>query len=170
MKVLVVLADKGTINPQQGTLNLLNAGWTQTHLRPAPQMMPGAFITAPHAVAAFFEVEYAHCNHPIELVLALLTEDGRPVQLPAPAGPQEIVFRQMLTIQTPGGAPYGTPGVGNALVEIAPGLPLPAGGYRWNVTLDNEHHEDWYAAFRVVQPPQMPGVVFGTPQPPPDTP
>ena len=36
MKVTVLLADKGTNNPQGGTLNLLNVGWTRTVLRPSP--------------------------------------------------------------------------------------------------------------------------------------
>ena len=32
MKVHVLLADKGTNNPQAGTLNLLNAGWGVTQV------------------------------------------------------------------------------------------------------------------------------------------
>jgi hypothetical protein len=172
MKVEVLLADKGTLNQPQGTLNLLNVGWKQTVLQPSP-LGPGMFMTAPHAVAVFFEVEPRHCNHPIELVLSLLTEDGNPVQLPGPAGPQELRISQRPTIPSPGGMPTGSPGSGNALVEIFPGLPLAPGGYRWQVMLDGEHDENWFASFRVNPPPLPPTVVFGTPPPssaPPEDP
>ena len=55
----------------------------------------------------------------------------------------------------------GTLAPSNALVEILPGLPIPAGGYRWEVTLDGQADEDWIASFRVVEPPQA-GFTFGT--------
>ncbi len=168
MRVQILLADKGTRNPGQGTLNLLNVGWSQTPLRPAPPMVPGGLITGPHAVAIFFEIEHQYCNHPIELVLSLLTEDGPTVQLPGPAGPQEMRIRQMVTVMSPGGVPIGTPGNGNAIVEIFPGLPLRPGGYRWNVTLAGKEGEDWFAPFRVVPPPQgFPPVLEVPPSPAP---
>lgn len=167
MRVSVLLADKGTINPHAGTLNLLNVGWSQAPLRPAPAplQVPGGFLTLPTAIAVFFEVEYQHCNHPIALVLTLLNEDGRPVELPGPQGPQQVQLTQMVTVVSPAGAPYGTPGSGNALVDISPGLPLAVGGYRWNVTLDGEHEDPWFAAFRVMAAPQAPVVTFGADPP-----
>jgi hypothetical protein len=165
MKLSVLLADKGTQNPQAGTLNLLNAGWVQTQLRPAPPMMPGlpgGLITPPHAIAVFFEVEYNQCNRPIELVLELLNEDGRPVEIPGPAGPQQLRITQQVTIPSPGGVSLATPGNGNAMVEIFPGLPLAPGTYRWQATLDGESpDESSLAAFRVVPPAQPPVVAFG---------
>jgi hypothetical protein len=167
MKVSVVLADKGTNNPQQGTLNLLNAGWVQTQLTSSP-LVPGALVTPPHAVAIFFEVEHSLCNRPIEIVLALLTEDGRPVEVPsATGGEQQVTVGSVVTVPSPAMAPLGTPGTGNALIEIFPGLLVPPGGYRWNVTLAGEHHEEWFAAFRVLPPPQMPSFTFGVPVSPP---
>src|SRR5450759_2667907 len=138
MRVSVVLADKGTNNLQQGTLNLLNVGWVQTQLNPAPGVV-GGFLTPPHAVAVFFEVDHPDCNHPIELVLALLTEDGQPVHVHGPEGDQEIRISNFVTVPSPGMAPIATPGTGNALIEIFPGLPLQPGGYRWEVTLNQNH-------------------------------
>ena len=169
MKVQVLLADRGTQNPQQGTLNLLNLGWKQTTLRASPTPVPGGLITAAHVVAVFFEVEPQRCNRPIELVISLLTEDCAPVELPSPAGPQQVRITQAVTIASPGGVPMGTPGNGNAMVEIFPGLPIPEGAYRWNVTLDGEVGEDWFASFRVRPVPGgQGGPVFG--QPPPAAP
>jgi hypothetical protein len=167
MKVSVVLADKATNNPQAGTLNILNAGWVQTQLVPHPLAPQGQLITAPHIVAVFFEVEHSLCNAPIELVLELLTEDGQPVLVPQPTGPQPVRVVSVVTVPSPAMAPIAAPGTGNAMIEIFPGLPIPPGGYRWNVTLAGEHHEEWYAAFRVVPAPQMPQITFGGVVPPP---
>ena len=167
MKVSVLLADKGTANPHAGTLNLLNVGWSQTQLQVPQVMGPGmvAQITPPHAVVVFFEVEPHRCNHPIELIVRLLNEDGSEVTVPGPTGPQPLRLVQPITVPTPGGMPSGSPGTGNTMIEIHPGLPLAAGGYVWKVTLDGEDHEDWSARFRVTALPVMP--VFGA-QPPPD--
>lgn len=170
MKVAVVLADKGTTNPQPGTLNLLNVGWVQTQLVQHPAA-PGQLLTQPHVVVIFFEVEHNFCNVPIELILELLTEDGQPVSIPSPTGPQPIRVSNITTVISPAAAPIATPGAGNTMIDIFPGLPLQPGTYRWQVTLAGEHHEEWYAAFRVLPPPQMPQFTFGgsgaPPQPPP---
>lgn len=160
MKVTVLLADKGTQNPLQGTLNLLNAGWAQTMLTP---IAPGVLVTGPMAVAVFFEVEPRHCNHPIELLVELWTQDGEVVQVPGPAGPQPMRLQHSLTVASPGGVPAGTPGMANALLELA-GLPLRPDGYEWRVSLAGEHEAAWSARFVVVAPPQAP--VFGAPTPP----
>lgn len=149
MKVAVVLADKGTNNPQGGTLNLLNAGWVQTQLVAHPLAPPGQLITAPHIVVVFFEVEHTLCNTPIELVLELLTEDGQAVQVPSPTGPQPVRVMSVVMVPSPAMAPIAAPGTGNALIDIFPGLPLQPGTYRWQVTLAGQHHDEWYAAFRV---------------------
>jgi hypothetical protein len=161
MKVEVLLADKGTANPVAGTLNLLNVGWKQTTLNPGP--LPGPLLTAPHALAIFYEVEPHRCNRPIELVAALFNEDGQPAEVPTPAGSQQVRIAQMITVNTPGGAPVGYPGTGNTLIEMFPGLPLTPGGYRWQVEIDGEQGEDWFASFRVAahQSPQQ--FTFGRP-------
>jgi hypothetical protein len=168
MKVSVVLADKGT-NTQQGTLNLLNVGWVQTQLGPSP-LVPGQLLTPPHAVVVFFEVEHAYCNHPIELVIALLTQDGQTVEMPSPAGPQVVRMVTPVTVASPAMAPLGAPGTGNAMIEIFPGLLVPPGEYRWDVTLAGEHHEEWFAAFRVLPPPPTQSFNFGAPPAGPNPP
>lgn len=158
MKVSVLLADKGTNNPAAGTLNLLNVGWGVTKL--------SGRITAPHAVAVFFEADLAECNRPVAVVLELVNDDGQVVDLPGPAGPQPMRLEQSLTIVPPGGAPTGTVGKANTLLEIAPGLPLAPGTYSWRVTVDGHHEEHWTASFYVAPPPAMPTFGFGGAQPP----
>lgn len=169
MNVTVLLADKGTANLQQGTLNLLNVGWTQTPMRPAGQMIPGGYLTSAHAIAIFFEVDHQYCNRQIELVLELLTEDGQAVELPGPVGPQAMRISQHIVVQSPAGMPIGSPGVGNALIEIVPGLAVPAGGYEWQVRLAGEHQSNWGARFRVLPPPPS-APVFGNIPPVPPSP
>ena len=109
MKVSVVLADKGNANSQEGTLNLLNVGWVQKQLT-QHAAAPGQLITPPHVVVAFFEVEHSLCNTPIELVLELLTEDGQPVSIPSPTGPQPVRVTSVTTVLSPAGAPIAAPG------------------------------------------------------------
>jgi hypothetical protein len=161
VKVSILLADKGTQNPI-GTLNLLNVGWSQTQLQPAAPMLgaPGA-LTPPQVVAVFIEAEPAFCNRQIDLVLRLLS-DGHPVELPGPAGPQEMRLQQPLTIPTPMGAPVGSPGTVNLMLELFPGLPLAPGVYEWRVTIDEQEHDDWYARFQVLPGPAA-GPQFGAP-------
>jgi hypothetical protein len=129
-------------------------------------------LTSPHIVVAFFEVEHTLCNTPIELVLELITEDGQPVVVPSPTGPQAVRVTSVVTVPSPAMAPIAAPGAANAMIEIFPGLPIQPGTYRWQVTLAGEHHEDWYAAFRVLPTPQMPQFTFGAaaPTPPPQPP
>lgn len=161
MKVNVLLADKGTSSPAHGTLNLLNAGWTQTQLTGSPvPNAPGLSLTPPHAVAVFYEVEPAFCNKAIELVVELVTQDGETVQLPGPAGPQAMRLQQQITVETPGGVPIGTPGTGNRLIEIFPCLPLAPGIYEWRVSLAGQHQTDWHARFHVAGPPGPPTFGF----------
>lgn len=161
----MLLADKGTINPQQGTLNLLNAGWTQTQLRAVGPMVPGGFLTPPHAVAAFFEVEPQYCNRLVELVFELIDQDGHLAQVPAPAGPQPMRVAQQIFIQSPAGMPVGSPGRGNALIEIAPGLALAPGRYQWRLQLAGESNDEWSATFQVIPAMPMTGPIIGAAPP-----
>ncbi len=155
MKVAVLLADKGTTNPQAGTLNLLNLGWAVTQL----QRGPAGLITPAHAVAVFYEVEFNRCNRSLPLIVELLNEDGQPVAIPG--GPPSMRIEQQIVVFPPPGAPNGTPGRGNLMLEIVPGLPLSPGRYAWNVTLDGDHNEDWSGSFYVFPPVHPPQVVFG---------
>ena len=169
MKISVLLADRGTPNPAVGTLNLLNVGWSITGLMPAPsagQFPPaGLFITPPHVVAVFYELEQAYLNRQIDLVIELLTEDGQAVQLPGPAGLQPMRMRTMITVASPGGLPIGTPGTGNTMLDVFPGLPLAEGAYVWRATIANQREQAGEARFNVRAAPIVARPQFGTPAP-----
>lgn len=151
----MLLADKGTQAAGAGTLNLLNVGWGTTQL--------AGDLTPPHAVAVFLEAELAECNRALTVTVELLDQDGKPVELPGPAGPQPMRLEQGMTIAPPSGAPTGTPGKANILLEISPGLPLKPGTYRWRVHVEGKTHDAWAASFHVALPPSAP--VFGAPPP-----
>ncbi|MHB1535212.1 MAG: hypothetical protein ACYC1D_11525 [Acidimicrobiales bacterium] len=165
MKVYVLLADKGTQNPQAGTLNLLNLGWTMTMPRPGP--LPGeqhgiaAQMTGPQTVVVMLEVELALCNRQLTLEMELVSEDGEVVELPGPAGLQPMRITSQVMVPSPPGAPTGFPGHGNAMIEFPNGLPLATGVYRWQVRVNAQSHEDWSTSFFVAPLPQLP--TFGGP-------
>jgi hypothetical protein len=165
VKVTVLLADKGTNDPTRATLNLLGAGWSAQPALIALGPEGPISVIPPHAVAVFFEVDPRHCNHAIEFVLELVTQDGQPVEVPGPAGPQIMRLAQPITVVSPAGMPIASPGVGNALLEFA-ALPIQPGGYEWRATLAGEHQEDWSARFHVLATQQLQPPVFGAPQPP----
>lgn len=166
MKVSILLADKGTANPQSGTLNLLNIGWTHTALRPipiptAPGLQPTVQLMTPaHAIAVFLEVDHQHCNRPLQLVLSLVTEDGESVSVSGPAGPQPMRLTQSIVVPSPPRVPIGSPGTASTLIEIVPGLPLQPGTYNWRVEIDGETDENWRARFYVLPSPQQPTMTF----------
>ena len=157
MRVHVLLADKGTNNPQAGTLNLLNAGWGTTGANPLG-------VTPSVAVVVFFEADYLECNRPLAVALHLQDQDGHVVDVPGPAGPQPMRMEQTLTVISPPGAPHGMPGKANLMIEMQPGLPLAPGIYKWVVVVEGQADDDWSVTFWVSSPPVAP--VFGGPAAP----
>ena len=90
VKLYVLLADRGTHNPQNGTLSLLNVGWAVTQLRRHMNQGPAGpgqpLMTAPYVVVVFMEAELGMCNKTLTLEMELLTEDGDVVENPWPRG------------------------------------------------------------------------------------
>jgi hypothetical protein len=112
-------------------------------------------------VAVFFELEHPHLNHAIELLLELLTEDGRAVNVPGPAGPQPMRMQTEITVPSPGGLPLGTPATGNTMLEMFPGLPIGLGAYVWRATLAGDRDHAGEARFNVIAAPTIPQPQFG---------
>jgi hypothetical protein len=152
VKVHILLADKGS-NTRQGTLNLLNAGWSVTHVRPGHP-------TPDQAVAVFVEADWHECDKPHELVLELQTTEGGPVMVPAVNGQRALRIQQALTVPAIAGAPDGTPGRVSMLIELqGGGLPLvPGQSYRWVAHIDGKTDEQWQASFFVTGGPAPPPV------------
>lgn len=151
MKVHVLLADKGQQDPT-GKLHLLGLGWSLTGILPT-----GA--TPDAVVVALVEAPWDRCNRPMQFVLELLNADGSAVLLPSPAGPQPLRAEQTMIAVPPQGAPNGTPGAAQFLIEISGGLPLaPGQRYLWRATIDGETDEAWETGFfvaRSAQPPRF---------------
>jgi hypothetical protein len=153
VKVHILLADKGTNNPPQGTLNLLNAGWSVTTVHPGHP-------TPDQAVAVFVEAEWNECNKPHDFVLELVDAEGNLVMVPAINGQQALRLEQQLTVPSISGAPNGTPGRVSMLIELqGGGLPLVVGQrYCWIVHIDDRTDEQWQTSFFVAGPPPPPVV------------
>jgi len=158
VKVYVLLADRGAQNAQNGTLSLLNVGWTVTQLRRVmgPGVPPGIapLVTGPQVVVVFIEAELAMCNRALNLQIELLTEDGEVVDIPGPAGHQPVRLDQPIMVPSPAGVPTGFPGRATAMMEMPTGLPLAPGIYRWQARVNGRESEDWSALFYVAAPPQ----------------
>jgi hypothetical protein len=149
VKVNVILADIGS-QDSQGKLNLLGVGWSMIGVGPNGR-------TSDMAVAVILEVPWDQCNRELEMALELLTEDGQPVDLPAPGGCQPMRVSQKLVVPVPPGAPNGSPGTANFLVRLQGGLPLqPSSWYQWKVTIDGRHDDAWKARFLVRRQPTTP--------------
>jgi hypothetical protein len=167
VKIYVLLADKGTYNPQVGTLNLLNVGWAVTQLRrpivgPTPEHAPSPpMVTSAQTVVVFIEAELGMCNKALILEIELLTEDGQLVEIQTPMGAQAVRLQQQIMIPSPAGVPTGFPGHATAMMELPQGLPLAPGIYRWQARVNGKVQDEWSAHFYVAPPLQPP--TFGSP-------
>ena len=153
LRVQVLLADRATTTGSGGTLNLLNAGWSAT--QHTGQMTPG------HTVAVFFVVPFSRCNRDLSFTLELVDDDGHTV---TPTGGPPLRVQQTMRFSPPLGAPNGTAGSGNFMVEVLPGLAIPGGHtYTWQASVDGESNPDWSVTYWVAPPPSLPFV--GVPSP-----
>lgn len=167
VKLYVLLADRGTHNPQAGTLSLLNVGWAVTQLRrhmsPVARAPATSLMTGPCVVVVFIEAELGMCNKTLTLEMELLTEDGDIVEIPGQAGPQAVRLEQPIMVPSPPGVPTGFPGHATAMMELPTGLPLVPGIYRWQARVNGKEDDDWSAHFYVAAPPQQATFGFSSP-------
>ena len=109
VKIYVLLADKGAQNPHNGTLSLLNVGWTVTQLRRSmgPSVAVGAqpLLTGPQVVVVLIEAELAMCNKSLTLEIELLSDDGDIVEIPGPAGPRRCAWNSRSWCPVPRACP-----------------------------------------------------------------
>jgi len=167
VKIYVLLADRGTQNPHNGTLSLLNVGWALTQLRRlvGPGAPPGIapLVTGPQVVVVFIEAELAMCNKTFTLEIELRSEDGVVVEIPAASGHQAVRLEQAIMVPSPAGVPTGFPGRATAMMELPAGLPLAPGIYRWQVRVNGKEEDEWCAHFYVAALPQAPTFGFSPP-------
>lgn len=150
MRVDILLADAAQTDGQHGKAHILGAGWSVSLAAPSPM-----------AVVVFLEVGWEESNREFRWQLELLNQDGRRVELPGPAGPQQFVVEGTLEAGRPPGIPEGTPiALPPLSINVGP-LPLEAGRYEWRVSIaeprgEMRSEETWHRAFTKVSPPPGP--------------
>ena len=136
----MLLADAAQVVDNK--LYVLGGGWSVT----GPDPMPSA-------IALKIDVPWDEAGTQHTWELALLDQDGVPVFLGEGEGAPSVVIRNEFQLERPEGLPPGTPLELSMAINLAP-MPLqPGGRYVWQLTIDDQSHEDWQIAF-TVRPPQ----------------
>ncbi|MEA2362591.1 MAG: hypothetical protein QOD71_1736 [Thermoleophilaceae bacterium] len=120
MEVTLLLCDAA--QEANGKLYVLGGGWKSV-LPDTPFNM---------ALAILIEVPWDQTNRKIKLTSVLMTDDGDPVE--APSG-GVIEAAGDLEVGRPPGIKPGT-GINVPIALSFNGVSLPAGGYRWEVHID----------------------------------
>jgi hypothetical protein len=119
-----------------GKLYILGGGWSLV----GPDPMPSA-------VAMKIDVDWTETGRPHHWELFLVDEDGHPVMIETPAGPQPMEVRGDFEVPRPENVPEGAPVDVALAVNFGP-LPLPPGGrFTWKLTVDGNASPDWTLSF-----------------------
>lgn len=126
-----------------GKLFILGGGWSLI----GPDPMPSA-------VALKIDVDWNETGRPHHWELFLVDQDGRPIVVESPEGPQPIEVRGDFEVARPDGIPEGSPVDVAVAVNFSP-LPLaPSTRFTWRLTIDGESEPDWQLAFSTRPPRQ----------------
>lgn len=118
----------------------------------------GGFTLPGQAVAVFLEAPWDQVNRPHRVLIELVDDEGRVAELSGPEGLQPARFEQEIIIPPVPGAPNGTPGMANLLIDLPMGtlrIPSPRRRYSWRVTIGDQVGG---AGFWVQAPPAGPTV------------
>lgn len=129
----VILCQSAAVDGSVGTLHMLGAGWSVT-----------GTPTSPQAVALLIKVPWDRANEKLHITVNLVTEDGQPVVLPGPAGPQPITAEADLEVGRPAGVAVGSPLDAAMALNFMP-MPLSPGRYQWRVDIAGVPHEESFA-------------------------
>lgn len=129
----MLLADHAVV--ADGKLYINGGGWSIT----SP--------TASSAIAIKLDVPWDRTNQRLTLRLRLLTQDGEPVTVTGPQGPQPIEITGEAEVGRPAGLVPGTDIDFPLAFQIGP-LPLAHGQrYQWVLDIDGETQRDWHLTF-----------------------
>ena len=133
MRATMLLADHAVV--ADGKLYINGGGWSVTG--------PGA----PSAIAIKLDVPWDRANQQLRLRLRLIGQDGEPVLVPGPQGPQPVEITGEAEIGRPVGLVHGADIDFPLAFQIGP-LPLEAGQrYQWVLDIDGETRQDWHLTF-----------------------
>lgn len=122
----LILADAAQASGVGGKVHMLGAGWSIT-----------TSPTAPAAVVGLIKIPWDLANQKIAMLVELVDEDGKPVQLPGPKGDEPVRFGADLEVGRPAGLKPGTPIDASFTVNVAP-MPLSPGRYSWRLQLGDD--------------------------------
>ena len=132
LRATLLLSDYAVV--ADGKLTVVGAGWSYTGPDPCPS-----------AVGIKIDVPWGKTNVRHEWTLVLKDGDGKPFV--APDGNQVQIGGQFEAGRPPG-HPAGTT-VTLPLALNVPPLPLEAGRYEWELSINGHTQEDWKAGFSV---------------------
>lgn len=142
MRATLLLADHAVV--AEGKLYINGGGWSVT---------TGG---APSAIAVKLDVPWDRTNQRLQLRLRLVGQDGEPVVVPGPEGPQPVVIAAEAEVGRPPGLAHGADIDFPLAFQIGP-LPLePGQRYQWVLDIDGETREDWRLTFSTRPAPSAP--------------
>ena len=137
MQATILLADAAQTD-SEGRVHALGLGWSITST-PLP----------PQAVVLIIRVPWDLSDQEHTAVIELVSEDGKPVEVPGPVGEQSLRVEAQFETGRPPGIPRDSPLTLPLTFSMAGGLPLPAGRYEWRLVIDGEGQPAWHADFVV---------------------
>ncbi len=134
MKLTMLLCDSA--QAVNGKLYVLGGGWNLIGPEPSPS-----------ALALQIDVPWDEANRQHHLRLTLVTDDGRPVNVPTPEGERPMEIGADFEVGRPAGHRAGTPLSVVMGINIGP-LPLqPSGRYEWRCYINDRTDDDWRLGF-----------------------
>lgn len=133
MNVFIQLADYAQRGPAD-KVNSIGLGWTRT-----------STPLEAHSVVIFVEADDQPPKTRCEITARLVDQRGEPV---IDRSGQALDVRAALESGDPQGKP-SVAGIAPIILNLAPGMPLEPGVYRWEVTCDRAPGQVWSRSFEV---------------------
>ena len=126
MDVTMLLCDHAQV--AEGKLYVLGGGWNQ---------VPEPNTPIPVALAVQIEVPWDATNQKHSLLVRLADDDGQSIEVEAEGANLPIQMAGQFEVGRPPGLKQGTP-INQLMVFKFGMLPLPAGGYTFELTINDE--------------------------------
>lgn len=123
MRLTVMLCDSARV--AEGKLYVLGGGWTHVVADQAPLEL---------ALGVVIAVPWGDANRRHSLAVALMDEDGQPIEVDTPDGRQPLRQETQFEVGRPPGIKAGID-LNAVMVFRFGGLQLPAGGYVWELAV-----------------------------------
>ncbi len=132
LQAILILSDFAVV--AEGKLTVVGGGWNFTGPDPCPS-----------ALGVKIDVPWGETHVRYNFSLVLKDGDGKPFR--APDGNQVQIGGEFETGR-PAGHPVGTPITVPLAINVPP-LPLTAGRYEWELTINGQTRPEWRVGFNV---------------------